>query len=306
MKRFLLPMAAVALTLASCSTDTKDSYSTINFGEYNLYTDLNNPSEPAQVSSALYRLKLNWTRGCVDITSSDMMVNNQKIEFETDTMAYQPVYLSSGSGSYVEMGCFSKMGNVGKGAKVTDLDAFFTTGVYYVSSLYVPEFETTSGGTGMRLVMGYDLEDRYHVQTLWPLCFYMGKTYASKGTETYGTLNTAYRVELNFVKNTARMAIYYPEFSAADKDVPQAIVIEDVPIVMTHDSYYLQASAPKTRVLGKNDKNEVALIENDQYKVTDFSLYTTSKDLTDVTIDLKVDGYSVNFNGCSIVKANNQ
>lgn len=296
-------MAVGAMILSSCSTDTKDSYSMINFGEHNLITDKDNPSAPAQVASSIYKMKINYSKQCIDLSTSDMEIDDRKVSFETDTVAYQPVFLVSDGGAYLEMGYFSKKSNIGKGAEITNLSGFFTPGVYNVSNLYVPEFETTAGGTGIRLVMGYDLDERYHLQTFWPLSFYMGETHVF-GTESYNTKNTAYRVELNFKKNTARMAIYYPEFSKENKDVPQAIVLEDIPITFDHDRYHLESAAPKTRILGKNDKGVAALVESEQYKATDFSFYITSTDLTEATISYKIDGKSVNFTGCSIVKAN--
>lgn len=296
-------MAVGAMILTSCSTNTKDSYSMINFAECNLITDMENPDAPAQVSSSTYKLKVNFSKACIDMSTSDLEIDGKKVSFETDTIAYQPVYLVSDGGAYLEMGYFSKKSNVGRGAEITNLDAFFTPGVYNVSNLYVPEFDTTAGGTGMRLVMGYDLDQRYHLQTFWPLSFYMGETHVF-GAESFSTKNTAYRVELNFKKNTARMAIYYPEFSTDNKDVPQAIVLEDIPITFDHDRYHLESAAPKTRILGKNDKGAAALLESEQYKATDFSFYLTSKDLTEASISYKIDGKSVNFTGCSIVKAN--
>lgn len=309
MKKVLLPMAAAAIILSSCSTNTKDSYSTINFGEYNLITDLDNPSEPAQTSSALYGVTLNWSKECADVVASDLVIDSQKISFETDTMALRTAYLvAEGSNSYVEMGMFGKKGKVGKTVDVSNLDALFTPGVYYVNNLPIPEFETVTGTPGMRLVMGYDLNSRYHVQTFWPMSFYVGKTYAVDSGNSFTTSSTAYRVELNFEKKTARVAVYYPEYSVGDKenDIPKAIVMENIPISFNHDGYFLAADAPKTRVLGKNDKGTPALVDSDKYKATDFSLMLTSKDLTEVSITYKIDGKSVSFNGCSIVKANKQ
>lgn len=305
MKRFLLPVAAAAVILSSCDTNTKDSYSTMNFNEYNLISDLVDTSQPAQVSSSAYGLKLNWSRNCVDMTAQDIVINNQKVSFETDTMALKVGYLvAESSQQYFQIGMFDKKSNVGKGAVVTNLDAMFTPAVYNINNLYVPEVETTSGNVGYRMIMGYDLNERYHVQTFWPVCYYVGKSFVS-GSETYGTEKTAYRVELNFEKNTARVVIYYPEFSSADKDVPQAIVLEDVPIKFDNKYYYLEADAPKTRVLGKKD-NVIALVESDQYKATNFSLTMADPDLTQGVITYRIDGKYVTFDGCSIVKVNKQ
>lgn len=304
MKKFLFSLAAIATLLTSCDSNSKDSYTTVNFGESNLIVDLDNPSEPAQVSSAVYSVTLNYSKNCIDMSTNDLVINNQKVAFETDTMKYRSAMLVSQDGqNYINIGMFGRKGNVGKGAEVTDLDAMFTGGIYYVSDLYIPEVTSVSGAPGMRLVMGYDLNNRYRVRTMWNMCFYMGKSYVS-GDIVFSTNKTSYRVELNQEKKTARVVVYYPELSDTDeqKKVPQAIVMEDIPIKFSHDRYYLEAEAPKTRVLGKKD-NAIALVESAQYKATDFRLDITSSDLTEAAISYKIDGKSISFTGCSIIKA---
>lgn len=302
MKRLLLPLTALSIIAASCDTETKDSYSTMNFGECNLITSLDDESQPAQISSSIYTMKLNWTKYCVNLSTSDLVVNNQKISFETDTMALKTYYLVSeaNEGSYIENGIFSSRANVGTGAEITNLDATFTPGNYVSNSIYVPGVETMASYQGYRLVMGYDLNSRYHVQTFWPICCYMGQSYVV-GAETFSTRNTSYRVELNTGKNTARVIIYNPEFTSSDNGVPKAIVVDEVPIKYSTKAYYLEADAPKTTVLGSKD-GVVALVETDKYNVTDFSFSLASTDLTEAVITYKIDGMRVTFSGASIVK----
>lgn len=305
MKRFLTPLALVALIFSSCDNEVSDSYSTATFAEYNLITDLDNPNEPAQVSGAFYELKLNFTKSCIDVKTSDLILNNQKFSFTTDTMAYNSAYLVLENGSYIQMGYFSKQGEVGKDSDVSDLSAYFTQGVYNVSDLYIPGVESTASGLGMRLVMNYDLNNKYHVQTFWPLCYYMGQTNVF-GTETISTYKTAYRVELDFTKKTSRVVIYYPEYSKDNTDTPKAIVLEEVPIILGPKSYTLYAEAPTTKILGLNDKGVQALISSDKYQVENFALELTDTELTDALITYKIDGKSVMFDGSSIAKAKKQ
>lgn len=303
MKRLLLPLAVLAMMAVSCDTETKDSYSTINFSECNLITSLVDESQPAQISSSIYTMRLNWTKYCVELSTSDLVMNNQKISFETDTMALKTYYLVSeaNSGSYIENGIFSSKANVGKGAEITNLDATFTPGNYAVSNIYVPEVQTMSSYQGYRLLMGYDLNGSYHVQTFWPICCYMGQSYVV-GAETFSTQTTSYRVELNTEKNTARVIVYSPQFTSSDQDVPKAIVMEDIPVKFSSRSYYLEADAPTTRVLGNKD-GVAALVDTERFNAANFSMTMASEDLTEVVITYKVDGKNVTFTGCSIVKA---
>lgn len=303
MKKFLLATAILATILTSCDTNSKDSYSTINFVEYNLITNLEDDAAPAQASSAVYNMKINYSKNCVDLRESGLSIDDRKITFETDTMALTTSYLVSSNGSdYITQGHFSKKSNVGVGENITDMNATFTPGVYNITSIYIPELESTAYSFGNRLLMSYNIGDKYHVQTFWPICYYAGKSYVSGNGSNYSTYNTSYRVDLNLDKNTAKVVVLYPEFSTENAEVPQAILLENIPVAMTHDSYYLYAESPKTRVLGKKD-NTVAFVDSDNFNVSNFSMRIVSADLTEASFNYRIDNYLVNFEGCSVVKA---
>ena len=301
MKKFLMPLAALALLATACDTESKDSYTTYNFGEYNLIVDNDNPSEPAQVSTAIYTLKMNWSKACVDVQTSDIIINNQKQSFETDTMALYPGFIKDEVANQVfqEM-YFSKKGNVGKGATITNMTGRVTGAFYNTNSLTVPDFQTTYS-QGTRLIMGYDLNDRYHFQTFWPECYYAGQTHVYDKFGTFSTKNTSYRVKIDFTKKTAQVVIYYPEFSVESKDTPKAILIEDIAVAFSHSSYRLEANDPKTRILANKDgKNEWA--DPGEYDITNFNLTIVSSDLTEASISYKMPARNVSFAGSSVVK----
>lgn len=301
-------MAALAMMTASCDNSVNDSYSTMNFVEYNLISDLQDPSQPARMSSSTYSLKLNWTKNCIDMTTNDVIIDNQKISFEVDSIPFKTYYMMSKPNNtpMFEYGVFSSKTPSGSGANVTNVDALFTPGNYVTNNVYIPGIETMSANQGYRLLMGYDLDSKFHMQTLWPICCYMGQSYVS-GTETFSTKTTSYRVELNPSKNTARVIVYSPEFSSADEDVPKAIVIDEIPLKFSNKYYYLEAESPKTQVLGfkksDNGYEAPALVDTDQYNVADFLFTLTSEDLTEATITYRIDGKRVTFTGCSVVKA---
>lgn len=312
MKKILIPLAALALTVTSCDTSSKDSYSTMQFYEYSLVSDRSNPSVPAQVSSTIYSVKLNWTQNTAELTTSDLSISNQKRSFETEPMSLNMGYLvQEGSSNYIDYGSFSSLTNVGIGSTVSNLSAGFGYLSYLYNGVYVPGFDTaTSANTRMRLVMGYDLNDQYHVQTFWPECFYGGTTNVTHEGSTYGTPQTIYRIQLDFEKNTAKCVIYNPMFSAEDKDMPRAIVLEEIPILFSNTDYYLSAESPKTQIL--NDKN--TLVSAEEYNAeksvnlaaTNFSLYLTSVDLTRASISCKLGDNLVNFAGASAVQVSSQ
>lgn len=299
-----MAVLVAALSLASCDGElgSNESYTTSTFSGYNLITNLDDSSKPAEATAAAYRIKLNLNHICVDLTSSTFAIGSQTISFETDTMAYYSTYLvpEDGSGDYVSVGRFGKKSNVGKGATVTNLSGYITSGVYNLSSIYVPGFETAVYGSS-RLILDYDLNDKYNVRTFWSSSFYCGRTDVA-GKEGFYSYEPVYRVELNIEKNTAAVLVYNPAFSSSDIDMPKAIVFDDLELKYTHDSYYLESDAPTTLVLGQKD-GVVALVESDEFKATGFSLRITDYDLTEVSIVYRIDGKSVNFNGSSIVQA---
>lgn len=291
-------MAALALLATSCG-DVKDSVSGATFREYNLITKLHpEAGDLAQVSPSSYNLELNWTQNNVILRTSDLSIGDNKVSFDTQAMPFSSYYLvSSDAQASFEIGQFSAAGNVGNGAKVTDVDAFFTPGVYVASGIYIPNVEVQSN-PGARLILGYDLNDEYHVQTFWSACCYMGESVVSGG---YTTSRTAYRVDLNFEKNTAKVVIYYPSLSSDDTDMPNAIVVDNIAIHFDSAGYYLDTQSPTTKVLGIED-GKAALVPADKYNVSNFVLNTKRTDLTEATITYRIDGKTVSFTGASIIK----
>lgn len=293
-------MAATALLLASCDTGTKDSYQTIFYPEYNLIVDNTDASQPAQVSNGNYEVKFNISKNCVDIKASDIIFNNQKYSFETDTMALRQKFFNI-DGSQTYYLTFSKRGSSVVGSPASDLAGTFVYCYYPTNSdnLLNPDF--TLRGVE-RLDLSYTLSDSYKVQTFWPFAFYQGQSVVSSGYNTYSTKESGYLTQIDFEKKTASLYIYNAEFTGdKDKTLPKVIKLEDIPVVFTHEGFSLEAAAPKTTVLGIKDSRP-ALVDSVGFAATDFSLALTSADLTDVMISYKLLDHQVNFRGCSIVK----
>lgn len=302
MKRLFLPFAAIALIAASCSTDTKDSQQTMTYYDYNLIVDRTNPDQKAQATYSSYELTLNFSKSVASIKATDLILNNQKHSFETDTMAYRPYYFKTvidGQETTIGQTLFSKNGSLGIGSSLSNLKGALL-------GMYVP---TTSDSLaynfnitlGERLDLNYTLSDSYQVQTFWPSSLYLGQTYASDSQESFSSKTPRYIVNINFPKEKANVFIYNPELSASDNKLPKVIRIGDIPVYFNHDSYYLEAASPKTTVLSKRN-NIPVLIDSVGFQVEDFSLQITSTDLTDAFISYKLKGKSVSFSGSSVPK----
>lgn len=301
MNRLFFPIAALAL-LASCNTDTKDSYQTVPFAECNLIIDDQDASQMAQVSNCSYEVKQNFTQDCVDITTNNFIINNQSISFETDTMALRRVPYSYSVDGNVKNDyklAFYKKGNASTNGSVSDLNGSFIYCYYRSGDLASPSYES---GVFLRLDLSYTLNGRYSVQTFWPTAMYKGVSTASEGSDTYTTRGSDYVSVIDFEKNTAKVYLYNAEFSAdSEKELPKVIMFEDIPVVFTHAGFSLESAAPKTLVLGKKD-NLPALVDSVGFAATDFSFYMTSSDLMDAVISYKLDGKTVNFRGTSTLK----
>ncbi len=303
MKTTIFPIAAISLLVASCSTETKDSYQTVLYPECNLIIDNYDASQLAQVSTGRYEVKFNLSRYCIDINTSDLIVNNQKMSFETDTMALHPKTYSYTFNGKDEVGTkltFFKNGKTGITSIASDLSGSFVVCYYRTGDVTSPNY--TLGGVE-RLDLRYTLSDRYSVQTFWPTALYCGQTVASSGSDTYATKGSDYLTQIDFDKKTASVYVYNPEFSSdREKTLPKVILFEEIPVVFTHEGFSLESASPKTKVLGKKN-NLAAMVDSVGFAATDFSLFLTSSDLTDVSISYKLDGKNVNFHGTSTLKS---
>lgn len=300
MKKAIFSIAAAAFFLASCNTDTKDSYQTLNYPEYNLIIDNQEPSQMAQASYAKYEVKNNISRQVVDVKANDIIINNQKYSFETDTMGLRTSsFKVDGIGDVYNV-YFSKYGSAGIGSNVSDIKGTFVYGYAAMNDTLNPVYNVT---IVQRLDLSYTLNDRYSVQTFWPETLFRGQTMSSTAGESHTTKGSDYVAKIDFAKNTATVYVYNAELSAnQDKSFPKVIRFDGIPVVFTHEGFSLQSPAPLTTVLGKKD-NHAAMVDSVGFAATDFSLYLTSPDLTEVSINYKLDGRNVSFRGCSVLKS---
>lgn len=300
MRKSLIPIAALALMMASCDTGVRDSYQTYPFREYNLIVDKDNYEVPAQVSEALYNMKYNISKNVVDINGSNITINNQKSSFETDTMTLKGSYFEMSNGTKVDKLYFSKNSNVVlSGSKVTNLSGKLLYG--YVSNTLDPTVTTFTISTQLRLDLSYEIEDRYHVQTFWPSAYFKGRTNVVDGSSSLSVKDTDYFLQINFAKNYADVYIYNPEYMAEQpKDYPELVKIGEVPIIFSHDGFSFKGDSPKTTIPGIVD-NKNTMVESDKFKATDFELNYVSPDLTEISISYNIDGKSVSFHGYSVL-----
>lgn len=298
MKNLFFSLAALSLIVASCSTDVKDSTSQYTFAEYNIIENIQTPSAVAIASQGSYKWNYNITRQVVDISTSDIIIDNHKVSFETDTMAVKPMKFGE---NITYMG-FSSSSNIGNGAVVTDMSGYVTacfvpTSTNIFSSTYKFEYDYTS-----RLMLQYNLNEQYRVTTVWNAPCYVGQTRVAEDSNTFSTKETGYLVQIDFSKNLADVFVLGLDLGQKEENAPKVIVINGVPVTMTHGGYYLEASSPKTTIPGIVD-NKSTFVETTDYKVSDFSLQLLSSDMTTAQISYSIKERKVDFIGCSILKS---
>lgn len=299
MNKIILPLAATVLLVASCDPNTKDSYQTLSYPEYNLIIDNQNPDQLAQASYVNYEVKNNISKDVIDIKASDLIINNQKYSFETDTMKLRTKTFSVEGGTTYNL-YFTHPGKTG--TSVSDITGTF---VYYYmapSNLLNPTYENTQ--VGQRLDMSYLLNDRYKIQTFWPSAFYKGQTTSFSDEGSHSTKNSDYLALIDFEKNLASVYVYNAELSAnQDAKFPKIIRFENIPVKFNHLGFSIESESPKTTVLGRKD-DKAAMVDSVGFEAQNFSLVMLSGDLTETQISYTLKGNRVNFHGCSIVKGN--
>lgn len=302
MNKSIIAAALAVTALASCNTDTKDSYQTQPYPEYNLIVDNQDYSQLAQVSYCDYSAKYNLSRNVMDITATDIVVDNEKYSFETDEMQVgsEAVKLE-GTDGYLYNLVVSKSGQTATGSIASDLNGKFVW--YYWPTNADPISPYYNVTLGQRLDMRYTLDNRYSVQTFWPVSFYKGLSNAYADGESYSNKTADYMANIDFKNKKATVYVYNPEFSGNQPtSFPKVICFDEIPVVFTHEGFSLEASAPKTTILGKDSNNKAVMVDSVGFAATDFSLYFLSQDKTDISLSYKLDGKAISFTGSSILK----
>lgn len=318
-KKIFFPIITLALCLTACDAGKNQNTQTFTYSNItNLIADTSNPESLAQATVANYIVTEDYDNGSIELSASDIIVNNQKYSFESDTLMLKPKYF----GNDISYKAFSRIGNISKGGSTaSNMDGFFAA--YYIpvnagySSLTTSDllsqnykFNYTISSVGSYSnnsyffpLLDYVLNDTYRITTFMPVSCYVGSSYITDGHNGLNTKDTGYQVVLDFSKKEATVYVLGVELLAdEDSETPKTIRLDNIPIVMTHDRYRLEAASPKTTVPGKTSDGTMGFVESADYQVTDFSLSVASQDLTEVIISYKVAGKTVTFEGCSILK----
>lgn len=319
-KKLILPMAIFAIGMTSCDVgENKNTYNVEFNGIYNLIVDESNENALAQATQSDYTFNEDYNKSTIEIKATDIIINNLKYSFESDTLALKPKYF----GDKVSYKGFSRVANISKGgAAVTNFDGFFAAyylpinssyGYLSTSDLFLPDFKfayTISSANSYGdiqyffPVLNYTMNNSYRVASFMPTACFVGESMVSgEGSSVYSK-DTGYQVYLDFAKKEASILVLGLNLGEnSGSDVPKVVRIENIPIKMTHYSFELDAESPKTTIPGKNSEGKSEFIASSNYNVSDFKLaFMSPADLTDIAISYNIAGRNVNFYGSSILK----
>lgn len=294
-KLFFAFTAAIALIFTSCSNDVSDSISTAAYPTLNLVTPADG-STP-YITPSTYSFYFNISQGKAALTLNRMSFENTPYTFATDTLRYSSYTYQTGSG----VGMLIRMGsgltgymNGDRNYPVKNINCDIT-GLFYWFSSAVPGYPAASWNAGdpSMVIMQYDAQDLFSVQTMQPESFYYGETTVfANGAQSYKGNVPVYRLKVNSDYKTADFIIYNAKYSD-DTDQVRAIILEKIPFTFKRGGFSLKASNVVPKVYLGTDENP-DLAENPDYKIDSFLFDTTNREMTEVSLDYEMAGkYSV-------------
>lgn len=287
--------AVVSLVSTSCSNDVSDSISTMAYPTLNLVTPADG-STP-YITPSTYSFMFNISQGKAALTLNSMSFENTPYTFSTDTLRYNSYtyQTSSGVGMLLRIDGLSAYMNGDRNYPVKNINCDIN-GLFYWFNTSIPGYAAASWNAAdpSMVIMQYDAQGLFSVQTMQPESFYYGETTViTNGVgETYKGTTPVYRLKVNSDYKTADFIMYNAKFSD-DTDQVRAIILEKIPFTFENGGYALKATNVVPKVyLGTNDGT--TLEENPDYKIGNFLFATANKALTEVSLDYTIDGkYSV-------------
>ncbi len=300
-------IAAVAVVMSSCLGDPEDkrTYS-ITVSNMIIPDDVNAPVTVSH--NCTYNLSADYISHKLTVNTTNLSLPGMSdLSFTSNVMDCTNV--SSGPNFSGSFGRGSA--HLSNGMDITGLNGFYTSLVYSVEVTGDPfRFYVTNP----MLVMNYHAGN-YTVKTFSMNPFFRGTTitkYKARPEEgeeegrekTFSYGDATYRVNFAQDMKTANVIIYNAKFALEMPNALQAVVLKDLPVELTHSEYVIKASNVIPEVLEGG-----VLIPYQRFVFNNFTLTTTSNDLTEVQCEYQVAGmYRGSFTGsyCNYYSASAQ
>lgn len=299
MKKSIFGLIALAtMSLASCSTETKDTTGTASYSVATLVTDMATPDQVPFVAPATYTVYMNWTQWKGSVSTKNQPLKNEagnsnSLVCDTTAFLYNQLSTDVGYGDVIMFRNLKGDMNGNKELAVMPGSKFVVTSLFYryngvVSG--VPNMTVNQPAVLMNYYVG-----NYNVKSIPLDAVYLGTTTTTMGESVpYQNKEIGYRIQLNSKDNkyTAMFVIYNAQF--ADK-MPklEAIVLKDLPVEFKNGSYSIKAEnvVPKMPEAGQ-------LTDNDKYtfESLDISFSGELLNTANIRFDIK-GGFKGTFSG---------
>lgn len=279
MKKIFL-MGAVLLGLTACNLDTTENVMDIKSNVMNHFSPIGE-GDPF-VGTSQYSFSLDMDGGDLSFWTSDLGVSGSS-SFTSSTIGFKISSVSTETG-ISEIIRFSKEGNASvNGGPISDVAGQFTTNYFIKEGVNIPGYPVLVEGP-RRLVMNYNLADKYVVHTFPADAFYGGETVTVDDSGTsFASDKMIYRLAIDYLTNTADLIMYDCRFSEKMKISLVALVIEDLDFKVTASGYEVTGENKVPLYLEGN-----SLTEFRGFIFESVSLKTTDADLTSIKIDYDV------------------
>lgn len=295
---------AAALTLASCNSDSENSYTTsVNVPAYNLYSPVSGDGT-VSVGLGRYSVATTFPEQTIQLVG-DMVYGGTSLSFTSVDMPFTAKYASVGDVNR-EVISFSATDATATGSKVTNLKATVTQAAYEPGNTSVPGYpERFVPGSSLHyLVADYILNGETHVRTFWPDMTFVGTTTTTyPGMDTFYTnTDISYRVIIqrdanNTLQNKADIIFYNAKFAPQAPEI--TVVLKDLDLAFTNNGYTISGTNVVPYMIEGSQ-----LQETPRFAFDELHFYVLG-DLTQAQATYKVAGiYSGDFRGRCIVSVN--
>lgn len=306
MKKVFFGLIALAsMTLASCSTDTKDSTATQSYVVATLVTDNSAEGRPSFVAGATYTVYMNWSqwKGSVSTKNQplkDEAGNINTLVCDTTTLIYnQAGSPEQGYGDILMLKNMKGEMNGDKSLSLAPNAKFVATSLFYRYNGSIAGIESMQNNQAA-VLLNLHVGD-YQINSIPLDALYLGSTNTTTpmaGSAPYTNKDIGYRIKLNVKDKKAMFVIYQAQF-AEQMPKLEAIVLKDLPVVFQNGSYSITASdvVPQMPEGGK-------LIDNDKFTFENLKIRIGGELLNEATINFDIKGGFKGYFSGSYVEPN--
>lgn len=283
MKKIFL-MCAVVLGLSACNNDyfeDTDNVIDIKTDVLNHFSPLEADEDPF-VGESEYSFSLNMDTKELSFWTSELGATVAN-GFTSSIIGFNVSTMSAGD-AIGEVISFNKQGAASvKDGPVTDIAGSFTTLYYVKENVIVPGYPVLVEGA-RRLVMNYNLADKYTVHTFPSDAFYGGITETVDGSNTtFTTDKMLYRLIINPKNNKANIILYDCRFSDKMPMSLVALVLENLDFKVTKTGYEVNGENIVPKYLEGN-----SLTQFRGFIFETVNLKSTDADLTSIRFNYDV------------------